>query len=62
MQNEANWAILDSLNSIRNLGRNFSSELRLRQFKMLRKAKKTLYNFYVLHFERFGTEQGQDWA
>ena len=62
MQNEANWAILDSLNSIRNLGRNLSSELRLRQFKMLRKAKKTFYNFYVSYFERFGTEQGQDWA
>ena len=62
MQNEANWAILDSLNSIRNLGRNLSSELRLRQFKMLRKAKKTLYNFNVSYFERFWTEQGQDWA
>lgn len=62
MQNEANWAILDSLDSIRNLAKNLSSKLRLRQFKKLRKAKKTLYNFHALRFERFWTEQGQDWA
>ena len=49
------WTFLTSL---RNLGITLSSELRLRWFKILWNAKKTLYNFHVLSFERYSLHQG----
>lgn len=39
--------------SLDNLSINFSSELRLRCFKMLWNDKKIIYNFHVLTFEIF---------
>ena len=41
-----------------NLGITLSSKLRLRLFKMLWNAKKYIYNFHVLSFERYSLHQG----
>ena len=49
------WAVWTSF---RNLGITLSSELQLRWFKMLWKAKNNLYNFHILSFEKYGLHQG----
>ena len=53
------WTVWTSLC---NLGITLSSELQLRWFKMLWNAKKKIYNFHVLSFERYWLHQGRNRA